>query len=170
MDEHARQWRSTWGGVVVALLGLVIAAPDARAFDLTGTWVGKIACRGRLNGNRDVLTIKPSTLLVSELPTLRLSADGLFYTAIEFPDISDPRRGEVALIRCDTSPVRSGGEFGGEFGRMKVKARPDTGAGTITGTTLRATVAPASTIYTCHWAYKRVDTADPGLDPGCASP
>jgi hypothetical protein len=153
--------------VVVGIIGTAFAA-TAAAFDLNGTWAGKITCKGIVDGARASVTYSP-TLLIDDGATLQLAADGIHYSAAEYPNPLNADKGEIAVIRCDTSSTRSGAEFGGEFGRLKVTTKPDKGTGSITGTSLKAAVLLQQSVYTCHWSFKRLTVARPPLD-GCATP
>jgi hypothetical protein len=152
-------------GAVVVLLSVVGFVPTrATAFDLTGTWLGKVSCSGVLAGHKRILKRSPSTLLISQSGGLHVSADGIFYNGGDIADPVRPSRGELAVIRCGTSPNLSGGDFGGEFGRLKVTTNPLKGTGSLRGTSLRTDVILASSVYTCRWSYKRVNTDPPALD------
>jgi hypothetical protein len=156
--------------VAAFLAGAIVAASaaTAAAFDLNGTWAGKITCKGIVNGARESVTLSP-TLFIDDGAALQLAADGIHYSAAEYPNPLNPNKGEVAVIRCDTSPTRSGAEFGGEFGRLKVTTKPEKGTGSITGTSLKIGVLIQQTVYTCHWSFKRLTLARPSLD-GCTAP
>jgi len=151
-----------WKTAVVAI-GVVLLPRAAGAFDLTGTWVGKLSCRGNLVGKKDNVSAAPSTLLVTQNAGFLLSADGIFYAADAIADPAKPTRGEIAIIRCGTTA--QSGEFGGEIGRMKVSTNPAKGTGTLSGTSYRTDVLVASSVYTCRWSYKRISTTPPPLSP-----
>jgi len=145
-----------------AALLAAITAGRAIAFDLTGQWSGRLTCKGIVGAQKRTFTTAPSTLLITESPVLEISADGVFYNGEEFPDPSHPSRGEIAIIRCGTTS--SFGEFGGEFGRLRVSVNPAKGSGSLGGMSLRTDVVVASSVYTCRWAYKRVSTQQPVLE------
>ena len=151
-----------WLGL--AATGVLLAATSAAAFDLTGVWQGKISCSGILEGHPRKVSKSPSTMFINESDGLRISVDGIGYNGKEIPSLTKPTRGEVALIRCGSSPTLSGGEFSGEFGRMKVATKPDKGTGAFRGLSLRTDVVLASSVYTCRWSYKRVSTSAPTLE------
>jgi hypothetical protein len=156
-------------GAAASVACLTLAAAPVAAFDLNGTWAGKITCKGVFNGAPQTLSLTP-TLFIDDLGTsLALAADGIHYTAVPYPSPGHPEKGEIALIRCDTSSTVSGGEFGGEFGRLKVGTKQGKGTGSLGGTSFRASVLIASSLSTCHWAFKRVTVSRPALD-GCPAP
>jgi hypothetical protein len=157
----------SWAGATTLALAVVLPALPAWAFDLNGTWAGKITCRGIFDGERRTVASTP-TLLVDDGASLQLAADGIHYAAVAYPDPTHPDKGEIAIIRCDTSSTRSGGEFGGEFGRLKVSTRSTKGS--LSGTTFKAGVLLARSLYTCRWRFKRTTIERPPLDDCSAQP
>jgi len=159
-----RTWR--WQlGVVVAPIAL---GALAAASDLSGTWTGKVSCRGTFDGVPQTTT-SASTLLVEDGGTsLTLAVDGVHYNGASYPAPANPAKGEIAVIRCDTNSTRSA-DFGGEFGRLRVMTNASTGKGTLAGTTLKASVLVGRTLSTCHWAFKRISAAPVVLGP-CTAP
>jgi hypothetical protein len=154
----------------VALLGAGIAlvAGSAAAFDINGTWEGKITCKGIFDGAPQTLTVAP-TVYVDDSSVLQIAVDGVHFSALPFFDPAKPDKGEVAVIRCDTNGIRTSGEFGGEFGRLKVSTKAGKGTGSISGTSYRASVLFVNSVYTCKWSLKRSTTDHPILT-GCSSP
>jgi hypothetical protein len=151
------------------MAGLTFAAAPVEAFDLNGTWTGKISCKGVFNGAAQTLSSAPTLLVDDGGTTLELAVDGVHYSAASYPTTGHPEKGEIALIRCDTNSTRSGGDFGGEFGRMKITTKASTGSGSISGTSFRASILIAPSLATCKWSFKRVNPTRVGLD-GCTSP
>ncbi len=156
--------------MVVAVLAAVLVLPASRAaaFDINGTWAGKITCKGIFDGEPQALSLTP-TLLIDDSGELQLAVDGVHYAAVPFVDSSHPDKGELAIIRCDTSSTRSGAEFGGEFGRLKVSTKPAKGTGSISGGSYRASILITGSLLTCKWSFKRVTTDHPAL-AGCSPP
>lgn len=159
-----RTMRSIGAVVVATCIG---AAAPAAAFDLGGTWAGKISCQGVFNGASQSLTLTP-TLLIDGSSSFDLAVDGVHYTAVPYPAAGKPDKGEIAVVQCGTSATVSGGEFGGEFGRMKVATNPVKGTGSLSGTSFRASELFAASLYTCRWSFKRVSAA-PVAVGGCTS-
>lgn len=153
------------GCFVAAVATLVLTALPAAAFDLDGTWSGKIACKGIFDGERQSVTLTP-TLVINDGAALFLAADGSHYTGFPYPTPTKPEKGEIAIIRCDTSPHPTGAEFGGEFGRLKVTTKDSKGTGSISGTTYKVSTLIAPSLYTCKWSFKRTTTQRPTID-GC---
>jgi hypothetical protein len=156
--------------VIVALLGagIALAPGPAAAFDIDGTWAGKISCKGIFNGAPQTLTTTP-TVYVDDSSVLQIAVDGLHFSALAFFDPAKPDKGEIAVIRCDTTGIRSSDNFGGEFGRLKVSTKAGKVDGSISGTTFRASVLLANSLYTCKWSLKRTTTDHPIL-AGCSQP
>ena len=149
---------------LMIVIAVALVPVPASAFDLTGRWVGRISCSGLLEGQPRRIQNAPSTMLVNDRDGLRITVDGIGYNGEEIPSPTRPTRGEAAVIRCGSSPTLSGGEFGGEFGRMKVSTAPEKGTGSFRGTSIRTDIVLASTVYTCRWSYKRVTTEVPPLE------
>jgi len=156
----------TFGWLGLALAASLALGAPAAAFDLSGTWTGKVTCRGTFDGAPQGTT---STLLVDAGgSTLDLAVDGLHFSAASYPAAGKPQKGEIAVIRCDTNSTRSA-DFGGEFGRLRIVTNPSKGTGSIAGTSFKASVLLARSVYTCHWAFKRISTAPVTLQ-GCTPP
>ena len=155
---------------IVALLGagITLAAGPAAAFDINGTWTGKISCKGIFDGEPQTLTTTP-TVYVDDTSVLQIAVDGLHFSALAFFDPAKPDKGELAVIRCDTTGIRSSDSFGGEFGRLKVSTKAGKTTGSISGTTFRASVLLANSLYTCKWSLKRTTTDHPILS-SCSQP
>jgi hypothetical protein len=155
-----------WCGVAVAAC-LGLAAPAA-AFDLDGTWAGKVTCRGRFNGAPQTMTSTSTLLVEDDGSSLELAVDGVHYSGASYPLPARPDKGEVAVIRCDTNSTRSA-DFGGEFGRLKVGTSASKGTGSLSGTSFKASVLIARSVFTCHWAFKRISIVPVALE-GCTAP
>ena len=158
----------TFGWLGLALAASLALGAPAAAFDLSGTWTGKVTCRGTFDGAPQATT-STSTLLVDDGgSTLDLAVDGVHFSAASYPAAGHEQKGEIAVIRCDTNSTRSA-DFGGEFGRLRVATNPSKGTGSIAGTSFKASVLVASSVFTCHWAFKRISTAPVTLQ-GCTPP
>ncbi len=153
---------------LVAAAAIVAVAAPVAAFDLNGTWTGRISCTGLFDGARDSVVLQP-TLIINDGAAMFLAADGSNYTGFPFPSAVIPEKGEIAIIRCDTTPHPTGAEFGGEFGRLKVSTKAVNGKGSLTGTTYKASTLISPSVYTCKWSFKRTTLARPTLD-GCPEP
>ncbi len=157
-----------WAGMAASMVGLAFAVTPVAAFNLGGTWAGKISCKGIFNSAPQTLSLTPTLLIDDGGSSLELAVDGVHYSAVPYPTTGHPEKGEIALIRCDTNSTRSGGDFGGEFGRMKVGTKPSTGAGSLGGSSFRASVLISPSLATCKWAFRRTSTALIGLS-GCTT-
>ena len=158
-----------WAMAAAAVTGVAFAAAPVAAFDLGGTWTGKITCKCVFNGAPQSLSFSPTLLIQDGGSTLALAVDGVHYSAASFPADGHPEKGDIALIRCDTNSTRSGGDFGGEFARLKVGTKPSTGAGSLGGSSFRASLLIARSLATCKWSFKRVSTSPVALD-ACTAP
>jgi len=154
--------------VLGSVLGNVLAPDPAAAFDIHGTWTGSVTCKGIFDGAPQTIS-SSSTLLIDDNGTLQLAIDAFHYSGLAFFDPAKPDKGELVVIRCDTNGNRTSAEFGGEFGRLKVSTKPSKGTGSISGTSYRASILIADSVYTCKWSYKRLNTNHPGLG-GCTAP
>jgi len=154
--------------LAVFAAGFALVAGPAFAFDINGTWAGKISCKGIFDGEPQTLTLLP-TLLIDDTGELQLAVDGVHYAGLAFPDPAHPDKGQLAIVRCGTSSTRSSDAFGGEFGRLKVSTKPSKGTGSLSGATYRASVLLATSVYTCKWSFKRMTTDHPTL-AGCSTP
>jgi hypothetical protein len=176
--------------VAAAALTCLMASSAARAgqarFDLTGTWVGSIKCKGFNGGVKDPFTLTP---------TLKISQSGLnigvfadyppgdfddFYTGYANPNVKKPlEKGEFVLIVCGTNDVL--GEPSpdapfDEIGRMSVSTKPPKVKATFKGTSIYSDpqLTPFSdpqttpiSAGTCKWKYTRIDVVDPGISVTC---
>lgn len=152
---------------LAALFSLLIAfgalAPAALAFDLTGTWEGKWTCQG-FDGESFKSSNKESTLLITQTGnTIAASLDnGVFvYNGGAISDVQNPeKRGEAAFAACpnDNLPLATGES---EIIRLKVKVRPETGTGALTGLSIVESEFPD--VLTCKYKFKRTSTTDPNL-------
>jgi hypothetical protein len=163
-----RQLRS-FAVVGAATAWITLATVPVCAFDLGGTWAGKVSCRGVFEGAPQTVSSTRTLLVEDGGSTLELAVDGSHYSAVPYPNPEHPEKGELAVIRCDTNSSRSGGEFGGEFGRMKVATKAIKGTGSLGGTSFKASVLIARSLYTCKWSFKRVSVEHVALD-GCTTP
>jgi hypothetical protein len=161
------RWRV---GATVALLGAGVAlvTGSASAFDINGTWEGKITCKGIFDGAPQTLNLVP-TVYIDDSSVLQIAVDGLHFSAVAFFNPDKPDKGELAIIRCDTNGIRSSGEFGGEFGRLKVSTKAGKQTGSISGTSYRASVLVVNSVYTCKWSLKRSTIDHPTLG-SCSTP
>jgi hypothetical protein len=163
------RWRIQWRACVAAAACLTVTAAPAAAFDLNGTWTGKISCKGIFNSAPQTITLTPTVLIEDDGSLIKIGVSGVHYNAVPFPTPGHEEKGELAIIRCDTSSTRSGAEFGGEFGRMKVTTNPRKGTASLSGTSFEAATLFAPSLDTCRWALKRISTASVSLG-NCTEP
>jgi hypothetical protein len=150
-----------------ATLALSLGAAPLHAFDLTGTWTGKIACKdfdGRRFGEKFTELILHVTQ-TGDLLAVNLD-DFDFYNGRAIPDAGDADRGEVVLSHCGTDDLPAQGTIG-EIVRARVSSQPGSGAGRLKALSIfeGLTVQPAPQTGTCKWSFKRTSTADPAAQP-----
>lgn len=146
----------------VALLAITLAAPSARAYDLTGTWVGKYTCTG-FDGAKFKSDSKNSTFKITQTGNA-IAADldnaAYRYNGAPIPDSAKPEKGEAVFVECSNDNVPlSGGES--EIIRWSVKTKAGTFKATLKG--LSIFEDNLGGVGTCKYSLKRVDTADPGI-------
>jgi len=154
---------------VAAAVCLAVVAAPAAAFDLNGTWSGKISCKGIFDSAPQTIALTPTVLIEDDGSLVKIGVSGVHYNGVPFPTPGQEEKGELAIIRCDTSSTRSGGEFGGEFGRMKVTTNPRKGTASLSGMSFEAATLIAPSLDTCRWSLKRISTAPVSLD-NCEQP
>jgi hypothetical protein len=166
MSTHRRRGPAAFLVAAVLLAG----APAARAFDLTGTYTGKYACKGVTTGqalgkvsfsNDTTFAVKQSGAAIS----LRASGASNQYVAIAIPDPKKPdAKGDIALALCGTNDKLASGTFS-EIGRLKVSAKPGALAAKMTGFSINSDIVAG--VLTCKWSFKRTDTVDPAQTTAC---
>ena len=154
---------------VAALVGL--AATQAMAVDLTGTWEGSFACQQFIQGQPKAhFSMKDIQFQISQSvrdlnlqlvnPTTGLPS---YFDGIVVDDGVHTTKGQAALLEC-TSGVQS---IGGAMIRARVLSTdPATGKGRLAANIIAADSAPVEQVVTCTVNAKRIDTTDPGV-PDC---
>ena len=84
-------------GMAVAAC-LALGAPAA-AFDLSGTWTGKVTCKGTFDGTPQATTSTSTLLIEDGGSTLDLAVDGVHYSGASYPAPGRPQKGQIAVIR-----------------------------------------------------------------------
>ena len=153
------------------------AAPAARAFDLTGTWLGKEHCDILDAGVKDGFSADQVTIEISQsgnLLGLQVSSPVTVtesYSGIANPSEGDSNKGEIVVIHCGTNDVPGDGDGSSdmvdEVGRLRVSTAPG-GRGTLRGTSIFSDPEnefPAA--GTCSWNFKRTSTQDPQVPTSC---
>ena len=147
----------------IALAVLAAAAPYAWALDVTGTYEGKVACKGFMEGQPFSQTISDLPLQITRTTggdDLHVAAFGSILGGTIFDDADKPKRAEASLVSCGAEaepfPV-------GLIAHLKF---------TLTDAALKFTaksVSAGGSVATCTWTFKRIDTADPGVG-NCSPP
>lgn len=153
---------------MVATTALILAADitRARAFDLTGHWVGAWTCKGfddtKFNDQN-----KASTLDITQTGnTIHAAFEKLFlYTGAAIPDPAKPEKGEVVLADCHTNAVLGTEDGNSEIIRAPVATKPGSAKASFKGLSiLENDVVPfGEQVQTCKYSYKRIDTDDPAV-------
>lgn len=149
--------------LTAALAALGGAEGDAAAFDLTGTWVGRLTCTG-FDGSRfsDKFPTTMTIVQTGATATMNLDdgAETFAYGGGTIAAATQPSRGEALFVECRTQPAL--GDFG-EILRAQVSTTPKGGA-TFKATSLFQD--EGDVFGTCRWSFKRTDAAAP-LVTGC---
>lgn len=160
--------------VVVAIVGCILAAGRADAFDLTGTWTGTTKCTSLFGGEKFKFTDLPAVQITQVGREIGLRADYGggnvdFYAGRAYDDAKKPdEKGEVALVVCGTDSVAGNDPAFDELGRFTAKAKPGKIKATLKGISFFSDPGVAEPeAGTCKWSLTRVDTANPGVETVC---
>jgi hypothetical protein len=165
--------------IAAVILIVAGAAPDVQAGGsvfLTGTWTGKITCKGFFDGAKESFPLFPTiTISQSGLDiAMRLSySDGPpeDYSGRLNPDPKKPlQKAEFAVVACGTNDQvgdATNQKFD-EVGRMatSVKGFPEI-KGTFKGLSIFSDYGTPAAADTCKWSFKRTATTDPNLPFFC---
>jgi hypothetical protein len=156
---------------VAALLALPLSAA---AVNLTGTWEGKMVCKGQdLDGSKAKFTIGPPDVLSIQVTQTgnALAMHIVFsdatdvYSGLVAEDAKKTDKGRLFLAHCTTNDVQGDENDMGnwdETADLAVSSN-DKGKGKIKGlSTYLDNLGEGS----CKWSLKRMGTADPGV-AGC---
>jgi hypothetical protein len=144
--------------IAVAFLGVVTT--QAVAVNLTGTWEGEAKCTGFFNGAKIKDTFSGIMGITQTGTDLNMDFLGL-YNGFIIDDAAKPdKQGQGSFIFCST--VAEPLEGLNEIGHITL-AKTNGDKGTFKATSV-FTFAD-TTVETCKWNFKRIDTADPGVLP-----
>lgn len=149
---------------VAAALVLGAAVPAARAFDLTGLWVGNLDCKG-FSGVRTKFKVRGINMFITHDAANRyilVQVNGQTYQGVTVDDVSKPNKGEMALANCGTDDDLLTVGASDEMGRFTVQTSSAKGTGSIKGSTI-VSAGSVLEISTCKWSFKRRDLTDPGI-------
>jgi hypothetical protein len=166
MKRRAAVLKST----MLTLLMLGAAPLDSVAFDVTGTWIGKIRCNGR--SKEKYSYTQEEIIFISQVSAshlnIRFQSEGSFgnhYTGGVEESNADPEgRGIIAFHRCFASEgdaLRSRWVWAGT-----VRLSPDRGTGTMRLDHLSVTGAGAATatFEQCTGSFTLLSDRNPGVD------
>jgi hypothetical protein len=142
--------------LVFAVVFLGVVTTRAMAVDLTGTWEGKLKCKGQSALHSTLVISQSGTDLnvIGTVTDIVHEFDGVAITQAE-----SPTQGVAVMMGC-----LSGVEpFSLLMINTKTGVNPQTGDGKIKGTWLSAGSSGTST---CQVTYKRVDVIDQSVG-GC---
>jgi hypothetical protein len=135
--------------LILAAVGLG-APPRTAALDLTGTWNGRVVCKGLdAAGEKDRLVLDGVLQIQQTGNTFNLAANGEFFAGEVLASASDPDRGVTTFIDCGTTAALPSSS---QMVLAKVSVDPGTGAGTLTG---HGPYVVDGAQYACTWAYRR---------------
>ena len=156
--------------IVVIAFGLLSAsATGAQAFDLTGHWVGKAACKGLGDGAK----FAQKTDVVADISEsgrdVNIAFQGFDFltlaAGVAVPSATNADKGELGFVACgnQSEPVL------GVTGRAKVSTKPSKGTGTVKFTVIVAGkdlngIGITDAAFTCTGGIKRTSTTDPGVN------
>lgn len=145
----------------LSLLFLTTAVTSARAFDATGTWLGKWSCKD-FDGTKFTEGQRESTLLVSQSgDVLAIDLDGgaYRYNGRSLNDAAKPEKGEAIFVSCgiDNQPFVGGLA---ELIRVAVKTKLGAVKATLKGQSI---FENGASVGTCKYTFKRVSTQDPNV-------
>ena len=155
--------RHNYSAIALGLwLGLL--AGQARAFDLTGTWEGKVTCKRTTSSGQTTITTTADTLTITQSATdVRLEdarfATPILYSGRPFAFTDDPDTGALGFRSCGLSENPAAA---GEMGNAKVSTKPSTGAGQFAATSI---LSDDDGVETCKWKFTRTSAIDPGVAP-----
>jgi hypothetical protein len=143
-----------------ALLVTVIVAP-ARAFDATGTWLGKWSCKD-FDGKKFSEGNPESTLQISQNDdVLAIDLDGgsYRYNGRSLNDAAKPEKGEAVFASCaiDNQPFVGGLS---EIIRVAIKTKPGALKATLKGQSI---FENGASVGNCKYTFKRVSDQNPNV-------
>ncbi len=148
-----------------------IARGQVSTFDLTGTWVGKLTCKGMTAGVKATVVSTPALSVSQSGNAVGLVMDyggGVVeqYVGLANPDATKPlEKGELGVIRCGTDNAVGTTVAADEVGRLSAGTKPaPSSKGTLKGTSV---VARSTGLATCAWKWTRTAVADPGVPTEC---
>jgi hypothetical protein len=167
----------------VCALALALAAPanaGQLAFDINGSWIGTIQCKGLFGGAKDNFTINPVMTISQNGLDLGLvlgsgASNPEQYTGLANPDAKKPdQKGEIAIVFCGTNDLVGDPPTFDELGRMTISTKPGRVKASFKGTSIFSDFSNPGPLpaggYTCKWKYTRTDDTAPGLQTQCNAP
>ncbi len=142
--------------VVVAILAA--GAPAASALDLTGTWEGKLTCKGLFDGEKISTTCCEILQITQSGDTVNISVFGDLYFGRVTTRTGHPDQGAVTFVGCNTdNTLPNASEM--VFANVTDDLKPLSVKGTLKGE--GPFVNDPTEQYVCTWNYKRIDRTDP---------
>ena len=152
---------SRFAVVALATLLLSIGPSPARAFDATGTWVGKWSCKD-FDGQKGTDGNAESTLLITQTGTamaIDLDAGFYRYNGNAIPDGAKPEKGEAALLSCAIDDQPLTGALS-ELMRFAFKTKSGSVKATLKGVSI---FQLGAVVGTCKYSFKRTSDVDPNV-------
>lgn len=168
--------------IVAGVVGVLVVATGAWAgngeitADLTGTYEGKFKCQwvNAPDGSTDSAVTNPSTVQITRITSagntgsFAASIDGVLYSlrTIDQGSADNGRgKGVGAFVLCGSDDDAYLGNTEIEAIKFNVDANAGTGKIKKSGIFNYAGGPDSGTLGTCQGKWKRVDTADPGVQP-----
>lgn len=156
----------------VMMFGAREEASAVDPLDISGTWVGKLQCKGYDGGNKTTTILETSEPLIGPLfisqsgTDINMQIAGVLYNGAVRADLGRPEKLVVgSFVSCQTSDDYSLGisEVGTflmtfvEKNDLKTTFRGDS----VYGLAGIPPGAPSQTFEACKWSFSRTDAANP---------
>jgi hypothetical protein len=148
--------------VTAALALSAVAAPQARAVDLTGTWDGTLNCNA-FDGRKLTAKFSSTMKILQTGPTAIMSLDDQdFYVGGTIDDDVKPdKKGEALFVACHTQAAPT------DFGEIVRGQVATLGNGTLTYKAASIFQGDGFDVFgSCRWTFKRTDPTPPDV-PVC---
>jgi hypothetical protein len=143
-----------------AVLAVAISVSTAPALDLTGTWQGKVKCKGLgPDGSKakSVVELQWQVSQAGDFAFVWNPALNSYWAGEVIAKANNGSKGVMFVADCAVCDILSTGN--GTISLLKASANP--GGGKIRGVALRRELAAG--YLTCKYALNQVDNLDPGV-------
>lgn len=153
------------GACVLALTLAPPAHAGGSAFDINGSWIGTIKCKGLSGGAKDKFPLNPAMTISQSGLTVSVVLDygggeTERYSGLANPDATKPdKKIELAIVFCGTNDQVGDVTDFDEIGRMSISTKPGKVKASFKGTTIFSDFSDPGPLpaggYTCKWKYTR---------------